>query len=104
MSDSQPKHPKNSPYARFANDQLTLRDLLAVDRTVAANERTLLGFVRTSLAFFITGVSLVKFFDDEALAVAGWAIGSMTVPTAVIGLWRYWRRRAGLKPLLSRVP
>lgn len=33
---------KDSPYFRFCNDELILRDELAVDRTLLANERTLL--------------------------------------------------------------
>lgn len=93
-----------SPYARFAEDDLTLRDLLAVDRTVVANERTLLGFIRTALALALTGASLVKFSDSSSLHIAGWVVGASALPLLIIGLWHFGRRRAGLKPLLSRVP
>ena len=94
----------SSPYARFADDDLTLRDLLAVDRTVVANERTMLGFIRTSLALMLTGASLVKFSDSQILNISGWVVGGLAVPLLVAGFWHYHRRRAGLKPLLSRVP
>jgi putative membrane protein len=93
-----------SPYARFADDDLSLRDLLAVDRTVVANERTLLGYIRTSLALMVTGASMVQFFDSELLHIAGWAIGGLAVPLLFAGLWHFGRRRSGLKPLMSKVP
>jgi putative membrane protein len=93
-----------SPYTRFAEDDLTLRDLLAVDRTVVANERTLLGFIRTSLALMLTGASLVKFSDSEALNMMGWVVGALAVPLLLFGGIHFARRRAGLKPLMSRVP
>lgn len=93
-----------SPYARFAEDDLTLRDLLAVDRTVVANERTLLGFIRTALALMLTGASLIKFSDSSSLHVAGWGVGTLAVPLLAIGVGHFVRRRAGLKPLMSRVP
>jgi putative membrane protein len=34
------------PYDRFKNNELILRDELAVDRTLLANERTLLAYLR----------------------------------------------------------
>lgn len=93
-----------SPYARFADDELTLRDLLAVDRTVVANERTLLGFIRTSLALLLTGASLIKFSDSQALNLAGWVVGASAIPLSLAGAWHFIRRRAGLRPLMSKVP
>ncbi len=93
-----------SPYARFAEDDLTLRDLLAVDRTVAANERTLLGFIRTSLALMLTGASLIKFSDSSALNIAGWVVGGSAIPLLMAGAYHYLRRRAGLHPLMDKVP
>lgn len=93
-----------SPYARFANDDLSLRDLLAVDRTVVANERTFLGFIRTSLALLLTGASLIKFSDSQILHIAGWALGGLALPLLGAGGIHFLRRRAGLRPLLSKLP
>jgi uncharacterized membrane protein YidH (DUF202 family) len=36
---------KSEPYAQSKNDELVRRDYVAVDRTVLANERTLLSYV-----------------------------------------------------------
>jgi putative membrane protein len=90
-----------SPYARFASDELTLRDLLAVDRTVVANERTLLGFIRTSLALVLTGAGLIKFSDSTGLHIAGWVLGGVAVPLLLAGVVHFIRRRANLRPLLN---
>ena len=91
-----------SPYARFANDDLTLRDVLAVDRTVVANERTLLGYARTTLALLAAGGSLLHFFDDTWTTVAGWVLVAGAGPMWFIGLRHYVRRRSHLVPLMRK--
>lgn len=60
-----------TPYTRFVNDDFTLRDFLAIDRTVLANERTFLAYVNSGLALVITGVTFAKFFNVPALSIAG---------------------------------
>jgi len=92
-----------SVYARFRDDQLTLRDHLAIDRTIAANERTLLGYVRTTLALVVTGASLIKFLEGPfahgtgvgLLAIGGlcFAYGSIT----------FGRRRRALSQLADEL-
>jgi putative membrane protein len=52
---------KRSYYSRFEGNDLTITDLLALDRTILANERNLLAYVRTFLSFFITGLGVIKF-------------------------------------------
>jgi uncharacterized membrane protein YidH (DUF202 family) len=95
--------PENSPYYRFRNDELLLRDLLAVERTVQANERTFLGFLRTALAFTVAGLSLVKFFDNRVVEAIGYVLCISALPMLWVGLVRYRLRRAALKPMLKRV-
>ena len=47
-------------------------------RTILANERTMLAYVRTALAATVFGMAILKFFHESALLVViGW--------TAVIG-------------------
>ena len=42
-------------------------------RTVLANERTLLAYIRTALSAWIFGMAAVKFFSENSLIVAlGW--------------------------------
>ena len=89
------------PYRRFENDQIQLRDALAIDRTFMANQRTLLGFLRTALTLLLAGVSLLKLFAAEELHAIGWALGGIAVPVAIFGIYHYFRVRSALAPLFD---
>ena len=91
---------KRKTYARFEQDELTLRDVLAIDRTIVANERTLLGYVRTTLAMLGAGAALLHFFDEEASRYAGWGFIATSLPLLGIGVWHYLQRRRSLGPLI----
>lgn len=82
------------PYAGQGS-QLILRDVLAIDRTRLANERTLLAWLRTALMLFVTGVTLIKLFEGVVAMEVG---GLVLLPTALItagyGVYRYLRTRA----------
>ncbi len=91
----QPDPKKRDPYARFAEEEIILRDYLAVDRTVLANERTFLSYVRTALAFAAGGVTLIHFFDSAYATVTGYVLLPMAAIVFVVGIQRflYYRRR-----------
>jgi putative membrane protein len=80
-------------------DRLVLRDHLALGRTTLANERTLLGYVRTALALAVVGASALKFFESPALLVLGWAFLAAGAATLLIGLRRYWRMTRHIRTL-----
>ena len=84
---------KRKTYARFEKDELTLRDVLAIDRT-------LLGYVRTTLAMLGAGAALLHFFEDSAPQLAGWGFLGVSVPILGIGVWHYIQRRNSLSPLI----
>ena len=46
-------------------------DFLTIGRTIMANERTLLAFLRTSMAFFIAGIGLIKYLDHPVFDAIG---------------------------------
>jgi putative membrane protein len=79
----------DSLYSRFNKDDLILRDELAIDRTLMANERTLLAFLRSGAALFIAGVSIMHF----SMVGWFWMIGLACIPsgiiTVIIGILRY---------------
>lgn len=81
----------DSPYERFDNDDLILRDELAIDRTFLANERTLLAYLRSGVALLIAGMSIVHFSQEGWF----WAVGIACVPAgiiaAIVGAARYRR-------------
>jgi len=79
----------SNPYARFRDQELTLNDYLAIDRTILSNERTLLAYIRAALAQVIIGGSALKFFDSFALTVLGWLFIAGAVVTMLVGWQRY---------------
>jgi putative membrane protein len=78
---------KRSFYTRFEDKDLAITDLLALDRTILANERNLLSYVRTFLSFFVTGLAVIRF------AHSWFIIGIIFMVTAIIflsvGIKRY---------------
>ena len=62
-------------------------------RTALANERTLLAYVRTTLALFVVGGSLIKFFETRSLHTLGWIIGVFGLGTLTWGMYSYRRTR-----------
>ncbi|HGJ63892.1 TPA: DUF202 domain-containing protein [bacterium] len=79
----------DQPYGKFAEDELILRDHLAIDRTALANERTLLAYIRTALAISIAGASLMHFFDSALTTILGIALIPIGVITLLIGIFRH---------------
>lgn len=78
------------PYAKFDPDEMILRDHLAYDRTVLANERTLLSYLRTAIALFAGGGTLVKLLHDEPDMVRlGFGLIGLGLVAAAVGIARY---------------
>lgn len=88
---------KPTPYHQFRNRDLTLTDYLAIDRTVLANERTLLAYGRTALGMMVVGGTIIKFLEGWWLPGLGGAF--IVAGLAVMGLG--WRRYLRVKALLS---
>ena len=93
---------KHSPYARFLESDLTLRDYLAIDRTVLANERTFLSYVNTALALVVAGVSLIKFFTTGILSTVGALLIFGGVLVFGIGLRTFVRGHKKYQVLLTK--
>lgn len=76
----------------MSNHSLKLVDVLALDRTRLANERTLLAYARSAFALLIAGISLVKVFpEDVTLMILG---GSFIILAPVLlsaGIYRAYR-------------
>lgn len=70
------------PYFPYEKDheQMILRDYLAVDRTLMANETSFMSYVRTALTLIAAGASLIKFFTEPTMQALGWAF-------IVVGGW-----------------
>ncbi len=81
------------PYSMAPPEELTLRDVLARDRTVLANERTLLAYLRTGLMLLVSGVTLFKLSVQPGVATwtAALVLGAAGVLISTIGLARFFR-------------
>ena len=81
----------HSRYERFDTHDLTLRDELAIDRTLLANERTLLAYLRSGVALVIAGVSIVYFGQAGWFQGVGLALLPVGIGAGLVGLVRYVR-------------
>ncbi len=92
-----------SPYSRFECNDLILRDELAVDRTLLANERTLMTYLRFGVGLLIAGVSIIQFSTQDWY----WAVGVACIPigiiTGIVGVGRYRRMNKSIS-LVRRRP
>ena len=88
---------QNDPYISFQRHELILRDWLALDRTILANERTFLAYGRTSLTLIIAGLAFVKFFGHVFYVTAGYLFIVAGVGFFLFSLTRYRRMVARLK-------
>ena len=63
-------------------------------RTILANERTLLAYIRTTLSAWIFGMAAVKFFSENfSLICLGWVVTVFGTVTLLYGIWQFSRRR-----------
>jgi putative membrane protein len=74
--------------------QLILRDHLALDRTRLANERTLLAYLRTALMLLVAGATAVKFVaENPSVVITGWIFVVLGVFVGTLGTWRFLAMR-----------
>ena len=63
---------------------------LARNRTVLANERTFLAYIRTSIMFGISGVTIIKLFTtDFYMVIFGYSLLPIAIINLIVGLVRY---------------
>ena len=87
------------------NDLIAVtRDHLAGDRTVLANERTFLAYIRTALTFFVAGVSLIKFFNNNVIEIIGWIFIPVAIITLFIGIRSFKHNRAHIAHVTCHLP
>jgi putative membrane protein len=92
----------DEPYARFQTEELTLRDELAIDRTVLANERTLLAYIRTALGFLVLGLTFHHFLEKLIYHILGFSFMGFSAVLFIGGIVRYLQIRSDLKRARAR--
>jgi putative membrane protein len=83
------------------NKKLILRDILAIDRTKMANNRTLLAFVRTSIYFFASAVAINHVEKLEDYTLVGRLFTIISVLLLVIGIANYFVHRKKINKLYN---
>ncbi len=63
--------------------------VLAIARTELANRRTLLSYLNTGIALFVSGAGLLKFSDSPWLEVLGMIFMPLSLVVAAIGVIDY---------------
>jgi putative membrane protein len=74
---------------RKVGRKVVIQDRLAMDLTSLSNERTLLVYIRTALAFLASGVALIHFFEKPAMIIIGWALLPLGIACAIFGFVRF---------------
>lgn len=86
------------PKSKFENnDQIILRDYLALERTKLANERTLMSYVRASIYLVLAGIAFLRLQDFQGIKWLGIVTIIISVLVFFMGLVRYFRFRARLR-------
>jgi len=89
------------PYTHLSPDSMILRDYLAVDRTVLANQRSFLACVRTALSLIVAGASFVKFSGSLWFETIGWILFPLGIFLAIVGIIRFVRMKRRIERLLG---
>ncbi len=77
-----------------------LRDALALTRTIMSNERTLLSYIRTGIAFIIAGAGTLRFIKDGIyVLLGGWGLIIIGVGFFLFGKTRYQALKNEIKNL-----
>lgn len=69
-------------------DELIVRDWLAIERTKLANERTFLAYFRTAIVLFGAGMGIIKVELFAELKLFGFVLALLAPVILIIGLVR----------------
>lgn len=78
-------------------NEMIVRDYLAMQRTGLANERTLLSYIRTSLYFLVSGTALLTVEDLENIKGFGFLFFALSLICIVFGILNFLKIRKRLR-------
>lgn len=81
------------------DDEVILRDYLAIERTRLANERTLLSYIRSSLYLLLGGIAFFQLKDFTNFKYLGLLSLLFSALFFIIGLYRFVLLKKSLKRL-----
>jgi putative membrane protein len=90
--------------SKFQNqDEIILRDYLALERTKLANERTLLSYIRSSLYLLLGGIAIIQLEGFESIKFIGYISLGLTIILVVVGIYRFQKLNKQLKNYYQQV-
>jgi putative membrane protein len=75
------------------NKDLILRERLALQRTILANQSTFLAFLRTSMYFFVAGLSLESLLKIDNSFMIEWFLFISSIVIFCIGVFNYFKHK-----------
>jgi putative membrane protein len=98
----------SSLYGKTLSDKaqiLEFSDYLAIDRTVMANERTLLAYIRTGVGLLIAGLALIRFFKQthfDYYEIAGITAIVAAISVTILGIRDFFHMRGFYAEVLEQ--
>lgn len=87
-------------YRTYEQQELRLSDLLALDRTRLANERTFLAYLRAAILIAVSSITIIKLFPERpSLIVLAWVTLPLSFLLAAVGVFRSLRLGNSLRKL-----
>ena len=90
---------KNKNIYEKIEEDLILRDHLAVERTRLANETALLAYLRTSLFLISIGLTFIKIEEFKGIAIIGWICIPFSIILVSFGIFRFVRLNRQMKKI-----
>lgn len=75
------------------NKDLILRERLALQRTILANQSTFLSFLRTSMYFAVAGISIDRLLDVPGGRIYGYILFVISATVLVVGVFNYFTHK-----------
>lgn len=75
------------------NKDLILRERLALQRTILSNQSTFLAFLRTSMYFFVAGLSLESLLKIENSFIIEWFLFISSFVIFCVGIFNYFKHK-----------
>ena len=79
------------------NKDLILRERLALQRTILANQSTLLSFLRTSMYFLIAGLSIRNLLQIENGVIIETLLFTLSIIILIIGVLNYCKHKKSIQ-------
>jgi uncharacterized membrane protein YidH (DUF202 family) len=82
----------------YSKEAVKSHKLLAQERTILANERNTLAYIRTGFSAFVLGVAVIKLFEDsDFFPYTGWIAVAIGILFIILGIAYYPIRKKKIK-------